>query len=319
MTNKTFFLKLIYFLVPIVVVITVLEIRLRGQSNSYSYKSELLEQKTDLQILVLGNSEAYYDFNPAKFSVPGFNLANTSQSLEIDHQLVERFIKRLPKLKVIVLSLSYFSFEYRLYGNEDDYREFYYPYFYGIAGDGGIASWLDVRRFFWLAGLGPDLTKKILFENYNRNLENEVSTDGWFNTEKSNYPHNPISDAAGKARADYHTSTIKPSLTRVNIAAIETLVALAKDHGVRMALVRPPAFATYTTYLNKSAEKRFDDNVKGLEERLGLRFVDYLRDTRFGRDDYYDNDHLNSRGAEKLSGIVDREVLVPLLSGAEVR
>jgi hypothetical protein len=66
MTLKKYALRLIIFLLPLVSLFGMLEYKLSLIPNSYSYKKQLIEKNAGkIQILVLGSSHAYNDFNPA--------------------------------------------------------------------------------------------------------------------------------------------------------------------------------------------------------------------------------------------------------------
>jgi hypothetical protein len=308
--NTGFFLKLSLFLVPVAVTATFVEFKLRSAPSSYSFKRQLIEQEGgQARVLVMGTSHAYYDFNPEGFSKPGLNLANTSQSLILDEQILEKFRQKFARLEAVVLDLTYFSFEYRLYGNSDDYREFLYRRIFQISGDGGWPSRFDLRDLSALFTFGQDLSKNILFFGFGQNVEKEVTRAGWFDSSHSNYPASPISDAAGKGRADFHTSILNPELTPYNIAAVRAIAALCQRENLHLILAQAPTFETYARHLDPAAEARFQSNVQRLESAYGLKFYDYLRDPRFHQEDFYDNDHLNSSGALKFSKIFDQEVL----------
>ena len=64
--------------------------------------------------------------NPNFFSFYGFNLSNVSQSLYYDTRLTLNYIDKMPKLKVIIMSIGYFSFRYQLSKSSEAWREDYY-------------------------------------------------------------------------------------------------------------------------------------------------------------------------------------------------
>ena len=91
--NKLFFIKTVVFLLPLLIAAGFVELRLRTAPSSYAFKRRLIDQVgSKARVLVFGTSHAYYDFNPEFFSMPGFNLANTSQSLVLDQQIFARFL-----------------------------------------------------------------------------------------------------------------------------------------------------------------------------------------------------------------------------------
>lgn len=51
------------------------------------------------------------------------------------------------------------------------------------------------------------------------------------------------------------------------------------------------------------------NEIRALTERHGLEYYNYLKDERFGVEDFQDGDHLNTKGAEKFSLILKDEVI----------
>ncbi|MEQ1875126.1 MAG: hypothetical protein ABL958_00675 [Bdellovibrionia bacterium] len=309
-----FLKRFLIFSLPVLVCGATLEFKLSGIENSYRYKVQLLKQAApEIETLVFGTSHAYYDFNPKEFKSPGFNLANTSQSTVVDAQLFEKHLEALPKLKTVVLNISYFSFEYRLYGELDDYREYFSIREFGIPGDGGWFSHLDLRRVSWLAAYGPTVTRRLARTGFTENLASEVNERGWFDSSKSQQYRMPVTAEAGRARANYHTSTLKAGYAERNLEAISRTVKRARERGVQVLLTQAPASKTYYEHLDPRALKRFDSYIETLRTGLGLPYHDFLRDSRFVLEDFHDNDHLNATGASKFSRIFDEEILQPLI------
>jgi RNase H-fold protein (predicted Holliday junction resolvase) len=302
--------QILGFLLPLLILVLVIERQLALVPTSYSLKRQLVEHLgPTLEVLVFGTSHAFYDLNPEAFSRPGFNFANTSQSLVIDAQLFQKFRPRFEKLKIVVIALSYFSFEYRLYGSTDDYREYFYPREYGILGDGGLFSLFDLRLFSRFAIFGPEITRRMLLSKFTENHAAEVSALGWFDSAKSSEKHLTVGDKEGKSRAEFHTSILNQQYAAENLAAINSIASLARLHGIQVVLMRLPANHTYTSYLDERALRRFNGYVSQLHEQSGLDFHDYLMDPRFKTEDFYDNDHLNSAAATRFSRIFNAEIL----------
>ena len=307
--TKNFAQKFLIFALPVLAMFLFLEYQLSQIPTSYSRKRDHAEHFDQIETLIFGTSHAYYDFNPAFFERPGFNFANTSQSLVIDSQLIQRYILKSPKLKKIILNLSYFSFEYRLAGEVDDYREYFYPRIFGIVGDGGLWSLFDLRSLSLAATFGPEETRKIIQHGFSIDLSEGMNDVGWYDGSKNLQDRLPISEEAGASRAGFHTSIMQEKYKDANMAAIALIVSLARKQNVEVILTQAPANLTYSEHLDPDAEGRFRATVAELEKKYGLRFFDYLRDSRFSETDFIDNDHLNADGAARFSRIFDEEVL----------
>ena len=312
--KQRFFIKAVVFLAPIALLVIFLEWKLSFIRTSYRYKQELIKVKgADVQTVIFGTSHALYDFDPRQFSSLGLNLANTSESLEIENQLLEKWLSRFPRLKILVINLSYFSFEYRLYGQEDDYRNFFYVREYGISGDGGPLSFIDLRRWSYIATFGPVVTRQIVSSGFRKDYATEINEFGWFDSGKSNQPHLEINERAGRSRAEYHSSETNVDMTSRTLNALRAIANQAQANGIITVFCRAPAYKTYTKYLSPDILSRFEKNMQGIQMEFGLKYIDYLKDGRFSLEDFYDNDHLNPLCAKKFSQIFDQEVLHPLL------
>lgn len=51
------------------------------------------------------------------------------------------------------------------------------------------------------------------------------------------------------------------------------------------------------------------ETLKQISEKDGVPYFNYLRDERFTTQDFVDSDHLNKRGAEKFTRILNEDVV----------
>ena len=77
---KSFLLRLSLFLLPIAILAVAGEAYVRSLPNSYRLKGEWMRQNADsVEVLILGNSHAYYGIRPQDMQGVAFNLSNVSQ------------------------------------------------------------------------------------------------------------------------------------------------------------------------------------------------------------------------------------------------
>ena len=108
---KKIITKLLLLLVPILLVLLVIEFQLTKVKNSYNAKiSGLAKCANQVNTIILGSSQSYYGINPVYFTSKAFNLANASQTLNYDKEILFKEIGKLPNLKNVVIPVSYFSF-----------------------------------------------------------------------------------------------------------------------------------------------------------------------------------------------------------------
>ena len=87
----------------------------RVHPDEYSSKKALLERQAgNLEVLAMGSSHGYYGILADCLGRPAFNLAAVSQSHYYDRALLEKYLGQLPRLKLVILPISYFSLGYQL-------------------------------------------------------------------------------------------------------------------------------------------------------------------------------------------------------------
>lgn len=122
---KRFLRNIALFVMPLLIIATVLEIVVESLPNSYTYKRTYMEQHAgEIQTLFLGSSNAYDGLNPNV--IPhAFNLANSSQTIEDDYRLLSRYIDAMDSLNTVVLGLGYHSLALTTHANRRMYYTIY--------------------------------------------------------------------------------------------------------------------------------------------------------------------------------------------------
>ena len=119
---KKFLRHIALFLLPLLIVAVALEFVAESIPNSYTYKRDYMEQHgSQIRTLILGSSNAYDGLNPS--ALPnGFNLANSSQTLEDDYRLLAKYIDSMDSLHTVIVGLGYHT----LGATTEDNRRTYY-------------------------------------------------------------------------------------------------------------------------------------------------------------------------------------------------
>jgi len=114
--------------------------------NSYTLKKEQLESKLDLiEVLVLGSSQAARGIDPFCFTMKGYNVANISQSLYYDTRITLTYLDKMPKLKYVIINISYFSLGYQLKDCSELWRDYFYSQCWNI--DYYELEKFDIKRY----------------------------------------------------------------------------------------------------------------------------------------------------------------------------
>jgi hypothetical protein len=310
---KRFSVKILMITAPFLLLFSWTEFLARRLSNSFAVKLENFEQVHDsVEVLVLGSSHALKGINTALFSCKGFNFSNSSQTLVYDSRICLKYLDRMPMLKVVIIDLSYISFFYALNDSPEKWKDYFYYHYFGFRD-------IPVNRFspaaltytgMYTRGTLNDL----IFGKLNPKEEfGDIQPGGWEKT-PVNTDTSRISELSGKNRALLHNSLINPANFPENISWFERMLSALSKSKIRVFFVSTPVLKSYSDNLIPDIQVKNKLIITEMSEKYGIPYFDYSNDPFFVMGDFYDNDHLNSRGAEKFSRLLDREILAPLCS-----
>ncbi|KAA6318513.1 hypothetical protein EZS27_031486 [termite gut metagenome] len=286
----------IIFCLPVFVGLFALEKIIRKIPNSYQYKNEWMAfHAKDIEALILGSSHTYYGINPEYFSENTFNLANVSQDLERDYFLLNKYINTCPNLRYVLLPVSYFS----LFSNLEDSPE----------GRERLANYTNYMNYnkqnyeFEILNRGGDKLKSY----YLFNKDTKACTLYGFGTSYSVDKKN-INWKDWQKTVKRHTHSSFERLPE-NIDYLNKMLQLCKQKNASPILITTPTMPEYYNHLDSIQLRtmyRTIDELKSLNPHL--IYYDFLRDSRFEGDDFFDVDHLSNIGAKKFSTMLQEEV-----------
>jgi hypothetical protein len=155
----------------------------------------------------------------------------------------------------------------------------------------------------------PD-SVRYLKQGFRVNLDRRQANNGWCDESIDQNPETRnINDEKGKRRADYYTSIMKEANIAYNRGLLLKAIRLCQHASVVPVLVTTPVYYTFRVHMDLQKYERMQEIVHSLGNESGAKYFNHLDDQRFDIDDFYDDDHLNGRGAEKFSKILDKEAL----------
>jgi hypothetical protein len=310
--SKINILKAVLFLIPIIIFLGFIEVKLSLIPNSYSLKQKLVNNAAADQILVLGSSHSYYDINPAVWPVPGINLADTSQSLWYDREIVNKYLPEMKNLKLIVLPISYFSLWYDFTTNPDEYfRQFYYFRFMGLM-PSVTKTIFDIRNFSLIALYQPDTVRSLISHNFTADFTDNINSTGSYRASFTRYAD--INDSAGYQRIRFHELLMSDTWYAKNTEYVKNIISLCQKRHIPVLLIVPPVYKTYSAFASRG---KLDEIAKFLQNVTDNKTVfskSYFTDARFSIEDYFENDHLNAIGADKFSDYLYEEMIRPIIT-----
>jgi hypothetical protein len=278
-----------------VVLLAICEVLLRQQPNDYKIKRAYLDKNSnEVEVLFLGNSHAYFGANPEYMSLKSYNAAYASQSLDLDLEILKKYDGNWKNLKYIVLSMDYISLVMKLEVGPEEWRLKNYNIYWGIRARENFIDYSEVFN-------GTAARKIDRFKKYYLGLGTDVTSNdyGWGTSYRS--AGQLDLEETGKTSAERHTVP-DYRLWNENRATMRKLIEFSSRNNVQLVLLGYPGYKSYVSNLNQRQLYRTIDAATLLDRRwLNVHYYNFLTDPSFVAEDFYDGDHLNEKGAKKLT------------------
>ncbi len=301
---KRFLIQTLLFGLFIVASLAAGELIVRSMENPYKIKQRYFcENPTGTRTVILGNSHSYFGIIPDMLPEKAVNLANVSQTLRYDRILLEHYADNLDSLRTVILPLSYTSlYDVDLEDTDEWWLAINYRIYMGIDRHPAFSKYgselshiavynSKLATFFGLAE--SNLSCDSLGHGTSYSLDRKY--EGWEET--------------GPEFARRHTAGLHPEMEARNIAEIDRIADFCRERGARLVLVTLPEFESYRANVDMARLDRMRFVADSISTSRGLKYLDFYADPRFGKDDFYDSDHLTSDlGATKFTRILAEEL-----------
>ena len=309
------------FLAPLVAAFAAVEARISAIPNAYTYKLSLVEaQREALEVVVLGSSHEFDGIDTDVFSRPAVNLAMPSQSLTQSAELALGFLRvnripgqatglrlAVPRLRHILLGVSYYSLPYRMSSVGDD-RMGMYMRAYGVFGDTTFRDRINPSNYLYMGIYGWPVVQGLArgrVPDYigamNRTGSRHIRPGP-----TADMPRFTFDTAA--SRALYHHSIGREENVAINLAYMRRLAVECRTRNVTLILVTSPITAEYAAAFGDAAWQPRRALLEAFSRELSVRYLDYSRSDAFGWRDFANGDHLNSDGAARFGRILSEVV-----------
>lgn len=302
-----FAVKLAIFMLPLLVLFAAVEYKARAIPSNFAVKRELLEQNIKrVQVFIAGSSHAYYAVKPKLLGVPAVSIAYPGQDIYYDTRILLKYLPQAASARLVIITISYFSFESTIEADERQPQGNYYHKFWGVPREKTafrIADYSAVGLF------GIERSRSFLLHGKIEEGDRVDETGGNANDRATDR-----SAVLSAAAAKRHTAVMNAEHIDANVKYLDELFDALKARNVKAAIITAPAFKTYYENLDRERYARMQDTVESLAAKHELNYYNYIDDARFGIDDFQDSDHLNTQGAEKFSLILRDEVVEKYVS-----
>ena len=225
----------------------------------------------------------------------GVNLALTSQDLFYDYELAKMILKNKLGARYAIIGVSPFSLNYDLSQGVNSDRAFaYYP----------ITKTLHNHHF--RAEILPELFNDTYIKSYDL-FTAELKFDGCLRscTQNRDFNLNDFIDVRKKLlEQKEHLQTVAE-----NKKILQSYVKDCLKADVLPLLVIYPVSEFYNKYFSARKFEELRYFLTDLSTKFKVPFLDFAADNNFTLADFFDVEHLNSRGAKKFSGILNAKLL----------
>lgn len=298
---KHFLTKILLFTTLLFIIFGIAEYFLRTIPNDYSYKNSYYKQNAKhIRIWNLGSSHAYFGINPSYFEQHSFNGAHLSQSIKFDYYIFNKYIHQMDSLKVLILPISYFT----LFSNLED----------------GVEKWRVVNYTSYGIFL-PSLRTSIRLlsdsKPFNRAIKSVLGkqddrycTDLGMGTQYSYDQRSSNLIATAEAAVKRHTKKpINQEILLANQNYLTEICNACYNKGIKVILLTTPTHHSYYSNLDKRQLQIATTTCAELDKKyVNVFYLNWLDDNRFVDEDFYDADHLNDKGAIKLTQLLNEYI-----------
>jgi hypothetical protein len=299
---RKFFQKILLIAVLVAIPFLIIEIFYRVVPNNYTLKNQnLIRNYRNTEVLIFGNSHAFYGLNPTYFDKPTFNLSNISQTLYFDQLLFDKHIDQFKSLKYIVLTIEYTNLSQQDNSAEDVFRKYYYSAYMDI--DVPIINQFDEKVLF----LSSTRSFKInvgLIKDYFLNGTIVTSDINGFGTNNLQAKRSIENIQNAKRTVNKHEDHLMDFSK--NVDRLASIIEKCKTKNIEVILVTMPVTKQYALEVNQIKLKKIFSTCQTLQNQNdNVRYLNLFNDNRFEDADFFDADHLHDLGAIKSSKIVN--------------
>lgn len=270
------------------------------------FKYDTYKEKS-VSIINLGSSHSFYGIKYS--SDQAMNLAKDSQDIYYDLQLLKKYSSKIKENAIVIIPISIFSF-YSIDDNEINKNYITLLSFEDIKNI-KFSEWI-MGKYFSVIYPPTRLIKTIKF------LIEDGIYKKIFYTERKDLERSKLKEESEET-VKRHMKKERDKNGRLIKNAEEdiyNLIEFINQNNWKIVFITTPFSYFYNEGIenidSNAYKERIYDNIKNLEEKYNKKFLylDYSHDKRFERnlEYFFDDDHLNEKGAEYFTGILLKNI-----------
>jgi len=288
---KNFIHKLFLFALPFVLFYTISTLfilpDILERLNGINIKKQITQsfensKKSSFDMIIFGNSRPYRGINPDKFSIKTYNFAHDFDSYNQIYHKIKWLEKNNIKYKQMILGVDYFQFGYLSETKNYIYSKYLgHDYFKDYENYSFIDDFLFETNFLIFSRI-----KNMIYINSSQNKSIYLKNNGQY-------------IVPGKAtEKDFKPLTIN----RIEIQEkyFDSIIKYSKKNNIKVFLCTMHSRENVLKNFKANEISEFNRYLKSHSDST-VYFLNYTNNINFSIDDYMDVIHLNEKGADKFS------------------
>lgn len=268
-------------------------------SNYIQNKINQINKDREIEVFITGISYLVKGINISYLEKKAFNMANPSQDLYYDYNLIKYLIdtnpKSLSKYKYSIIGLCMYSFQYDLSLSSMKTRV---PIYYKSIGKSNNLS--NVEKYIDDFEMNSNISNKL----FKFNEEGHIILN-WYKNEKNIYKMN---NEIGKTQALLDGNKDYPKTVKQNTIILKDYLKLLKKNDIKPILIVCPVSRYYADYFPNRLKNEFYNIINEIRTEYEFQLLDYFNSDLFKDEDFYDVSHLNDKGAEKFTKLLNNKI-----------
>ncbi|MBN3554215.1 hypothetical protein JYA63_08070 [Fictibacillus nanhaiensis] len=289
-----------------------------------STRMKKIKKRNHFQGVLSGLSYALRGFVEKESKKNTLKLAFPSQDLFYDYKIMKELLESGVEVEHWLMGLAYYSFDWDLSLTKQEsnrIESIYYPIFndshnlqigekYPIYK--GIDNVLNKINPLFTTLFKEDAFNCYIEDVLGVDLTPDFNEDLW---ESGTYLNTNISKIKesdryklGKERAEFHNKLFYPATTIENKKIFKDMLELLKKYQVKPVLIVFPTTPYYYHHVSNDTKKRFYNIIDEFSVQYDFQMIDMFKSEQFNMDDFVDWDHLNKKGAYKMTSILNEVI-----------
>jgi hypothetical protein len=265
--------------------------------NPFEYKIQLFKKDIDkIKTIITGISYSLCGVLDKKLEKIGLNFSLESQDLFYDYQIFKFILRNYNnKLKYGIIGICYYSFQYDM--SLSAMRNKVINYYHTLKNSHNFM--IDI-----------DFNEELKVNRYIADILLRKDQLGYwdFGADSQSLSNLENKELMGKNQTYLDCNKNYPKTVKENIQIFKDYLQLLKEHSIKPIVVVFPTSKYYTKYFSKRIEDEFHSIIRDVKSEYDFQYIDYFRSDLFNEDEFWDVSHLNSKGAEKFTEILNKEI-----------